>query len=753
VALVFFKIPSLGQPTDNPYKTFYQSGCHWTDDLPWQEVFNITTFQGANWDQKLSAAQNAAVLAGGGVVYFPAGEYSFSNSIIIRNKVIFRGETPENNHSTVNNFAPPSRLIFPAFEPLLSGNGGDNSAAFRCIRSEYSGNNTGLVYLDINHATIAFQPLFSKAAGDHGQTEYIQGNIKKNVIVFGLRNNHAVYPNSFVVPQTNQFPWQRWAWHYSSNIDAFVDENLVVCNNRFNDNGNNLVHPIPDRSFDQPGYLALDQTTGDMAPVNEGGKARFNYNDHYVITVNRFKANFDFVNGQITGPFADLLIQDDLTVTPKTNSTLFPKGVEINDNWTYNTLSCAMLIAGQGMEVKRNVIRGKSDKVRWVNRFGNRFALPNIFLENRGIDVSGWDLKIEANDIQVYNDKIGSTQYSSNDGEGILMQECCGGSAPVNIDIRNNSIAGPNAMLGLYKTRDIQNVRIEGNNLHGNELYVSANTNGTNYNLFNVQIANNREVSNLTCTGSNSGLQVKVTKNSGTGNLNKSCYVTDSGNTGFTRPTCLQALETVVQDTFVFPLIDGDTLYFPNPYYPDYECRTKIPASLISFLNSDSVLFVPDTTTQINLPFHSTPDMMDSIAIYTNIRKAGRANLSTHMASFKLPPGCRNTVTLYGYDLCKRIMYSRSLWIERIPSGTTVVEKPMRQGNEILVFPNPGRNRVNVKLKYAGSQKILIQDFLGRLVIEKFSDVNGKTDFDISSIPAGIYTVFAGDRHTTFIKE
>ena len=79
-------------PQDAPTATFYGNGTYvWADTMvPWQCVFNIIDYPGKP-DAAFAAAQSAAVAAGGGVVFFPAGVYTFENNIPLASNVVIRG--------------------------------------------------------------------------------------------------------------------------------------------------------------------------------------------------------------------------------------------------------------------------------------------------------------------------------------------------------------------------------------------------------------------------------------------------------------------------------------------------------------------------------------------------------------------------------------------------------------------------------------------------------------------------------------
>ena len=85
-------------PTDNPVTARYADNAAavpaWVNTLPWATAVSIVDFTGANDNERFSAAQAAVVAKGGGVVFFPAGTYTFKDSLVLENGIILRGETP-----------------------------------------------------------------------------------------------------------------------------------------------------------------------------------------------------------------------------------------------------------------------------------------------------------------------------------------------------------------------------------------------------------------------------------------------------------------------------------------------------------------------------------------------------------------------------------------------------------------------------------------------------------------------------------
>lgn len=135
--VLFISTPMLfSAPTDNPYKTIYDLNSPlWTDSLGWSTAVTITNYklpEETDWDNALQKAFTALGAAGGNV-FFPAGTYNFGNSVVLPSKVVLRGETPAQTNAKLSDFATPSRLVFPKYIPVLSGNGTDNATAFKTI--------------------------------------------------------------------------------------------------------------------------------------------------------------------------------------------------------------------------------------------------------------------------------------------------------------------------------------------------------------------------------------------------------------------------------------------------------------------------------------------------------------------------------------------------------------------------------------------------------------------------------------------
>ncbi|MFY7802561.1 MAG: glycosyl hydrolase family 28-related protein [Limnoraphis robusta] len=495
---------SPGEPVDNIIASFYGKDAYpWTNQLRWDCVYNINNFSGSNLIEKFNKARDAAASNGGGVVYFPAGTYSFTDNIELKDGVILRGETPSVKEAKSANYSPPSKLVFPKYEPKLSGNGTPNETAFKKISTNnpLQDSNIGFVNLEINRAAISI------LADMNAQKN-------KNIVVFGVRSNNVAKPDPKVPDLSFQEPWQRYSYRFAANLELTASENILVANNRINDQ-------ITD-NFEQPGYQLKTRDKKSTLTYSDGKKAIFHYGNHYGIVVNRFGKDGEGFQ---------------LAATPKTEPGLFRPGVVIRDNWVYHTMRVAIHASGQGLIIQDNQIKDQANKQWWLDPTGMREATGAVTLENRAIDWSGWDVLVEGNNYEVYRHLVGDTGYLSVDGEGILIQECCGGTKVNGAIIRNNQ---GNAYIGFYKVQEMQNVTLENNQLSNNaDILVLADTNNSPYAMKDVKVVNNQVGGNIVAKASAGGSGNIIQGNMGNGGkIEHTCSVEVKNNQGFDVKPC-----------------------------------------------------------------------------------------------------------------------------------------------------------------------------------------------------------------------
>lgn len=521
-------------PTYNPYFKHYGVKVgHWTDSLKWTTVVPVTQFGAVADDSQddytaIQRGIDSLHSRGGGVLYFPSGMYESSETLIMKSGVVLRGDTLPSGQDDPKqaSYNPPSKLWFPkyVFDTLANnGAGVDRNTAFKLIEGAKDCSNSGVIDLDINRAVIKYQPEWVVKGAPHVNLQ--PGTPNRNILVMGVRSNNAALEDP-AVPTAQQKPWQLFIWRFTSNIDVNVTANCIIARNRLNDG-------VPVDNFMMENYLIEFRGTGGWRPLSLAQDPLFDYNAHYGIALNRKKTYRNTTTGRwaIDGYPA--------WSSPEQEPTLFSPGNQILDNWMYKTNRVAIIAAGNGLVIRGNEMYDDSTKPNRTNFIGVTGRLTPqgaTTFENRGLDFSGWNVVIENNIVECFRHRAGG--YLSTDGEGILLQECCGGTQVNDYVIRNNFMKRGN-YIGIYKMRDINNVLIENNDLGSGPVWVWANTNGAQYYLNSTVVRNNTNVSGVSMNGSLGGTTCYVEDNQGTGSggINTPCHTVVDRNTGFTGVT------------------------------------------------------------------------------------------------------------------------------------------------------------------------------------------------------------------------
>jgi hypothetical protein len=151
-------------PVDNPYLTKYGNDpfqYHWTDSISWNNVLKAKSvnglFQTTIMSDSFVVNQTAlnsildSMSTRGGVLFFPAGKFYFSDNLNLRSNVVIRGVASIIQDAKVEGFAPLTKFIFPRY---ISGTA--RSTAFKEITADTFGiSKSGLVDVDINRAVIS----------------------------------------------------------------------------------------------------------------------------------------------------------------------------------------------------------------------------------------------------------------------------------------------------------------------------------------------------------------------------------------------------------------------------------------------------------------------------------------------------------------------------------------------------------------------------------------------------------------------
>ncbi|MBN2449319.1 MAG: hypothetical protein JXR77_02955, partial [Lentisphaeria bacterium] len=185
-----------GLPTDDPTAALELD---WTATLAWNRAISILSTPGGDWDGRLETAQDLLAARGGGVVYFPAGTYAFRDHVRLRDAIVLRGEPPRGVTVSGNErYALATRFVFPRYEVVLDGDGGDVGAAFKGIRlaDPERASHCGLVHIDVDFGHIHLGEGENHRCG-------------RNRLVYGCILRHCAVPDPAVPdPALGQHPWQ-----------------------------------------------------------------------------------------------------------------------------------------------------------------------------------------------------------------------------------------------------------------------------------------------------------------------------------------------------------------------------------------------------------------------------------------------------------------------------------------------------------------------------------------------------------------
>ncbi|WP_145288451.1 right-handed parallel beta-helix repeat-containing protein [Pirellulimonas nuda] len=399
-------------------------GLAWTEQIRWGSVLDVTRMEGGGkyWDKRLVEAQSRVAQAGGGVIYFPAGDYHFENHIHLKDGVVLRGATPrETTNAHDEAYRPETRLEFPQYRPSFTGEGNPIDSAFKGIYLETPATaaNCGVVNIDINRGHIHFEE-----AEDH--------RCGGNRLVFGcVLRNCAVADPRIPSGRVTQHAWQRFTSRHHAAIDVKGSENLLVANNRLPENG--------DDNFTMKDFL--------LKP-NRGGADRFDVVFDYDNRPGLYVGHYCVGGAGGSG--------DD--GTPESHPYGFRRGIVIRDNYVFNTGRVCIGFAGDGTLCANNVTRIKKDVWR-PTATGEDATSGSSTNDNRAIEMRGWGWIVDGNDCRVHRNWCADHTYYINDGEGLMHEDHC------NSDVRESRLTNNkvNSYLSIYKCGAIDGLLIQGN--------------------------------------------------------------------------------------------------------------------------------------------------------------------------------------------------------------------------------------------------------------------------------------------------
>ena len=431
VAVVPFSAGTCGSksggPQDNPVAALYGNGTYpWADSMVnWSCVYNVRDYGGSFESTQKAAAANE----GGGVVYFPAGTYSFKANLVIQSNVVIRGEPTQDLAKKGTNPGPLSpKTVFKCTF-------GEHIGIFN---SDPKGENFGIINVELDGCAVMFWPgLKSSSTSIKGYwwlAEDVLG-MGKNKVVLGNKIHDVTYQH----PNPDD-PSDKTVWPFSFGIAiaCYSDNNSLVANN----------------------LISKATTSKKTTLVLDGEKVTVPYpvDNRYGIDVNTI-----LLGGVIGKYLGHKCPSQPGTLTPSCFPPYFQRGLVIRDNYVYMNGRVGINYSGggdgktvgSGTRVCNNHVEVASGTTCWTLD-GKKKMTGHDTNENRGYDQKGYENNVTLNTGHINRQKAADTQYETVDGEGILMQAVNGNDGLRNLWYKNDLSGGSTGYLAFYNLFNVE---------------------------------------------------------------------------------------------------------------------------------------------------------------------------------------------------------------------------------------------------------------------------------------------------------
>ena len=415
-----------GGPLDNPIATLYGNGTYpWADTMVnWSCVYNVKDYGGS-----FDSAQKAATSNGGGVVYFPAGSYTFKANIMIESNVVIRGEpttTPAKKGTSPGSLAP--KTVFKCTFGQHMG----------IVNKDPKGMNFGVINVELDACAVMFWPgLKSSSSSLKGYwwtAEDVVG-MGANKVVMGNKIHDVTYEHPDPDDTSSKIVWP---WSFSTAIACYSDNNTLVANN-----------------------LISKSTTSMKTTVTlDGDKVTVPYlaDNRYGIDVNQIML------GAVIGHYAGHQCPSAPgTLIPSCAPWYFRKGLVIRDNYVYMNGRVGInwsgggdgKTVGSGTLIYNNHVEVAAGTTCWsIN--GVKKMTGHDTNENQGYDQKGYENNVTMNTGHINRQKAADTPYLTVDGEGVLMQAVNGNDGLRNLWYKNNLSGGSTGYLAYYNLFNVE---------------------------------------------------------------------------------------------------------------------------------------------------------------------------------------------------------------------------------------------------------------------------------------------------------
>lgn len=425
--------------------------------VPWTCVFNVLDYgSGAsNPDASFAKAQEAALSAGGGVVYFPQGEYTFTELIRIQSGIVIRGDAttkPAKSGKKPGSLAPATTFACPDRQHLGIFNNDANATGLGVVNIALVGCSVMLWPALTPAQPVAF-PGFLKTYW-YGATGVAGSGSHK--LVLSSTSTQVAYGR---VDPTNASS-NPYSYRFGVSISVYGEANVLVANN--------LVTPSPPQ--------------GPNVTLTLSGKqfsTAFPYDNRYGVDVNRLLFGGVIGHACAGGPG---------NADPSCAPWFFPANVTVRDNWVFNCGRVSYSVAsgcnggndapvlGAGLQLVNNHAEHCAGATCYTVD-GSRVAGGSDTNENRGLDVAGWCLNATGNSGHIYRMHTPGG-FVTVDGEGLLMQAASNSPARAHLWAGNDMSYGSrdalaSGYLAFYKLSSVQDVSLVDNTADASQ-YIGA---------------------------------------------------------------------------------------------------------------------------------------------------------------------------------------------------------------------------------------------------------------------------------------
>ena len=414
--------PSSG-PTDNAAQTLYGSSAYlWTSSIKWNCVYNIKDYPTGTDDERFIAAQTQAVKNGGGVIYFPAGLYTFANNLSLSSNIVIRGDVTTDKAKV--GFLPGNlnpKTIFNCPSKKHQG----------IWNFDKDGTNLGVVNILLNQCAIMFWPSLVTTSYSPILSNYWFFATDVN----GMGSNKLVISNlikdvSYGTPLLGNLS-NDWPWTFSTALAVYSDKNALVANN-----------------------LLAASTQEENVTITIAGLTEtvpYPYDNRYGIDVNSILLG-GVASSYCKGPTSKCKDSSAFGgLYPYCAPFNFRTGLVIRDNyvaqngrigisWSGGNDETQCIIPGSGTLVYNNHVEVKANTTCY-SIDGKNAPRGSDTNENRGFDLSGHCSNVTGNTGHIHRQLIAHTPYETVDGEGILHQSENGNWGYGDVII-NNDLSG-----------------------------------------------------------------------------------------------------------------------------------------------------------------------------------------------------------------------------------------------------------------------------------------------------------------------